>query len=155
MSAAHAVRRAGAEDAGVAAQLLYDFNREYDCPTPEPEPLARRLRELLDRGDTVVLLGGDGPEGVAVLRFQPSIWSTGQECYLAELYVVPGRRGHGLGKALMEAVLDTARAEGADYIHLGTSEDDVAARGLYERCGFRNREDGPDGPIMYVYEREL
>ena len=29
------------------------------------------------------------------------------------------------------------------------------ARALYESEGFINREDGPDGPIMYVYERDL
>jgi len=38
---------------------------------------------------------------------------------------------------------------------LGTSEDDVAARALYESAGFRNRERLPDGPVMYVYERSL
>ena len=38
---------------------------------------------------------------------------------------------------------------------LGTSEDDVAARALYERMGFTNREGGADGAVMYVYEREL
>jgi hypothetical protein len=38
---------------------------------------------------------------------------------------------------------------------LGTSEDDVAARALYESLGFSNREGKPDGPINYFYEREL
>ena len=37
---------------------------------------------------------------------------------------------------------------------LGTIEDDVAARALYESLGFINRE-GPEGPITYFYEREL
>jgi hypothetical protein len=31
----------------------------------------------------------------------------------------------------------------------------VAARRLYERLGFTNREGRADGPLMYVYEREL
>jgi GNAT superfamily N-acetyltransferase len=135
--------------------MLHDFNREYDEPTPEPEEIARRLTELMAGGDTAVLLAGDGPDGLALLRFRPGLWSRAQECYLAELYVVPERRGHGLGRALMEAALDLARTEGADRIDLGTSESDVAARALYERMGFTNREGGPDGPIMYVYEREL
>ncbi len=26
---------------------------------------------------------------------------------------------------------------------------------LYESAGFTNREGKPDGPVMYVYEREL
>ena len=37
---------------------------------------------------------------------------------------------------------------------LGTSEDDVAARHLYESCGFR-RTEGDGGPLMFVYERDL
>jgi hypothetical protein len=37
---------------------------------------------------------------------------------------------------------------------LGTTEDDVAARHLYEKCGFRRTEGGA-GPLMFVYEREL
>ena len=51
--------------------------------------------------------------------------------------------------------MEEARVAGADYIDLGTSEDDTAARGLYESLGFTNREGRPDGPVMYVYEREL
>ena len=55
----------------------------------------------------------------------------------------------------MDASIELARSRGADYMDLATSEDDVAARALYERSGFRNREGGDDGPVMYCYEREL
>lgn len=151
----HVVRRAGPDDAAVIGRLLHDFNTEYDDPTPGAERLAERMRELLSRGDTAVLLGGAGPDGLAVLRLRPAIWEEALECYLAELYVVPGRRGRGLGRALMNAAMDLARAEGATYMDLGTSEADVAARGLYESLGFSNREGKPDGPINFYYEREL
>ena len=117
--------------------------------------MAERIAQLIDEGQTTVLLGGDGPDGLAVLRFRRSIWTPGLECYLAELYVVPDRRGRGLGRALMEAAMDEARRQGADYMDLGTSEDDVAARALYESLGFSNREGRPDGPINHYYEREL
>jgi GNAT superfamily N-acetyltransferase len=149
------VRRADATDAEAIGRLLHDFNTEFDEATPGPSALAGRIRELLAIGDTVVLLGGTGPHGLAVLRFRPSIWSDALECYLAELYVVPDHRGRGLGRALMEESMDVARREGANYMDLGTSEDDVAARALYERLGFTNREKLPDGPVMYFYEREL
>src|SRR5215471_18699813 len=99
------VRRAGVEDAHAVAQLLHDFNREFDEPTPPVAELAYRISQLLEGGDTVVLLAGGGPDGVAVLRFRAAIWSNGLECYLAELYVVPGRRGQGFGRALMEAAM--------------------------------------------------
>jgi ribosomal protein S18 acetylase RimI-like enzyme len=136
-------------------RLLHDFNREYDEPTPGPERLAERLRYLIDRDHATVLLGGSGPEGLAVLRFRPAIWTDALECYLAELYVVPDRRRQGLGRALLQAAIELARGRGADHIDLGTGEHDVAARALYESLGFSNREGKPEGPINYFYEREL
>ena len=148
------IRRAQPEDADDIGKLLHDFNTEYDEPTPSPEQLAERFRSLLGQSHTEVLLANDEPIGVAVLRFVPSIWSEAQECYLAELYVIPSRRGQGIGRALMQEVLRTAKERGADYIYLGTSEDDTAARGLYEKFGFTNRE-GDGGPIMYIYEKEI
>jgi ribosomal protein S18 acetylase RimI-like enzyme len=149
------VRRAEPADAEVVGRLLHDFNTEFDDFTPGPEALAERLRELLATDETAVLLAGDGPHGVAVLRFRPSLWTPKLECCLAELYVEPDQRGRGLGRALMEEAIELARREGADYMDLGTSEDDVAARALYESLGFSNREGKPDGPINYFYEREL
>jgi ribosomal protein S18 acetylase RimI-like enzyme len=150
-----AVREGDRDDCDAIGRLLHDFNREFDEPTPGPDKLADRIRQLLAEGQTTVLLVGDGPDGLAVLRFRPAIWTPTLECYLAELYVVPRRRGRGLGRALMEAAIELARREGATYMDLGTSEDDVAARALYESLGFTNRERLPDGPIMYVYERDL
>lgn len=152
------VRRGCPDDAAIIGKLLHDFNREYDEPTPEVPQMAERVRQLFATGGFVTLLAGEEAtqaHGLAVLRFRPAIGSFALECYLAELYVVPAKRGRGIGRALMADVLDVARAEGAEYIDLGTSEDDVAARHLYESFGFINREGGPDGPIMYCYEREL
>ena len=90
-----------------------------------------------------------------MLRLRLSIWTEGKECYLAELYVAPAKRGKGLGRALLSAAIDVARGEGADYMDLGTGEDDTAARSLYESLGFSNREGGPDGPLNLYYERAL
>jgi len=151
----HPVRRADASDPAVVGRMLHDFNREFDEPTPSPEAMAERVAELFESGDITVLLAGEGPEGLALMRFRPSLRSRTLDCYLEELYVVPDRRGEGLGRALMESVLATAREEGAAYIDLGTAETDTAARGLYESFGFSNSEGKPDGPVNYFYEREL
>jgi ribosomal protein S18 acetylase RimI-like enzyme len=149
------VRRAEPEDAEVVGRLLHDFNDEFGEPAPPPSWLAERLRDLLVEGNTAVLLAGQGPDGVAVLRFRPAIWRAEFECYLAELYVAPQQRGRGLGRALMEAAIELARSRGAGYMDLGTAETDVAARGLYESLGFSNREGKPDGPLNYYYELDL
>lgn len=149
------VRLAEPADAAAIGRLLHDFNVEYDEPTPAPEAIAARVEELLGRGEATVLLAGPEPAGLAVLRFRPALYQDSLDVYLEELYVVPGRRGGGLGRALMDRALAVARERGAAWIHLGTSEDDVAARRLYERLGFTNREHPPHGPIQYFYERDL
>jgi ribosomal protein S18 acetylase RimI-like enzyme len=151
----HAIRRAEIVDAEDVGRLLHDFNTEYDDYTPGPEAMGKRIAELLDSGDVTVLLGGAGPDGLALLRFRPSLWSETLDSYLEELYVVPDLRGQGLGRALMEAAMETARAEGAGYMDLGTAETDTAARALYEKLGFSRTEGKPDGPVNYFYERDL
>jgi ribosomal protein S18 acetylase RimI-like enzyme len=152
---AAAVRRATPGDAPQVARLLHDFQLEFDEPTPGVEMLEERYGELIRNKEMIVLLVGDGPDGFAQLRFRPWVYSAGLHSYLEELYVVPGLRGNGLGRALLEAAMETARGEGAEQMELGTSEDDKAARNLYESAGFINREGGPDGPVMFFYEREL
>ena len=148
------VRHGSVDDADAIAQLLHAFNREFDEPTPAAEQLAQRVAHLLQR-DTVVLLAGDGPDGLAVLRFREAIWSDGLECYLAELYVAPARRGSGLGRALMETALQEARDRGADTMEIAVDEPDHVARRLYESLGFSNRSGGSEGSLMYLYERDL
>ena len=150
----------GARDDGiaVAAQLLHDFNVEYDEPTPPPDELAVRLAELIE-GDHVAILLAREPAtgaavGVAVMRLQSSLWSRAQEAYLAELYVTPHHRGRGHGRELITEALRVAREQGADYAYLITSEDDQRAQLLYEAAGFR-RTEGEGGPLMLAYEREL
>jgi ribosomal protein S18 acetylase RimI-like enzyme len=149
------VRRAAVADAAEVARLLHDFNTEFGDPTPGVEALTERARQLLAEGEMTVMLGGEGPDGIALFRLRPAIWTEGLDAYLEELYVAPERRGEGIGRALLEAAMDAAREAGAVRIDLGTSVDDTAAIALYESCGFSNREREPDGPRMLFYERDL
>ena len=148
------------DDEGIraAAQLLHDFNAEYEEPAPPPDVLAVRLSRLVAAGQVTVILArareNGTPVGVAVMRVQPSILSLAQEAYLAELYVEPTRRGQGYGRELMNEAMRLARENGADYAFLITSEDDRLAQRLYDAAGFR-RTEGDGGPVMVAYEREL
>ena len=149
------VHVASEAEAPQAARLLHDFNTEFGDPTPGPAVLAKRLEELIAAGEATVLLGGSGPDGVAVFRLRRAIFVEGLDAYLEELYVAPAKRGQGIGRALLEAAMDAARDAGAMRMDIATSVDDTAAIGLYESTGFSNREGEPDGPSMIFYERDL
>jgi ribosomal protein S18 acetylase RimI-like enzyme len=149
------VRRATADDAADFGRLLYAFNTEFGEETPSAETLAERAAMLIESGEIIVLFAGEGPDGFVELRLWPWVYTEGSNAYIEELYVVPERRGRGLGRALLEAAMEVARERGAEHIDLTTSEADTAALALYESAGFTNHEGGPDGPRMLYYERDL
>ncbi|MBM7502983.1 GNAT family N-acetyltransferase [Agromyces aurantiacus] len=151
------VRDAVADDAGTVGRLLYDFNVEFESPTPDAETFARRFRPLLDRPDVIVALaeGETGePTGFAYLTLRPTPYYDGRLAQLEELYVVPGLRDRGIGTALLTHAIDGVRARGAHEVHINVDEIDADTRRFYERHGFRNIEPGTDYRML-CYIREL
>lgn len=158
------VRRATTDDAAEVARLLHDFNLEFDTPTPGPEVLAGRLRELLDgQGDpgatsadsisagTVAYLSGDPAVGVAVLTFRRNVWYPGPVALLDELYVAPAHRDRGLGSALVARLLADAVQAGVSAIEINVDEADTDAQRFYERHGFSATEPGSTERALYYF----
>lgn len=55
---------------------------------------------------------------------------------VVSMWVRPAARGNGVGKALISAAADWAKARGHDAVFLWVTESNLPARRLYERCGF-------------------
>ncbi|MFB6108755.1 MAG: GNAT family N-acetyltransferase [Haloplanus sp.] len=56
---------------------------------------------------------------------------------VTHLYVVPERRGEGIGSALLDAAEADLRASGVEVVALQAMADNEAARDFYERRGYR------------------
>ncbi len=100
-------------------------------------------QRLHDPNEPMFVLGAfsDGKLiGIVQYLFHRSCWTIGDYCYLQDLFVVPGARKLGAGRALIEAVEKAAREKGASRVHWLTKEDNHTARALYdtlaERSGF-------------------
>lgn len=78
----------------------------------------------------------------------PATWSAGPYCYLEDLFVTPGTRGTGAGRALIEHVAEWARERGSSKVYWLTHETNTTARALYDRVathtGFVHYEMGLD-----------
>jgi GNAT superfamily N-acetyltransferase len=147
-------RLATVADADEAARLLHDFNTEFETPSPGPDVLADRLRDLLAGDRTLVVLAGSPAVAVAVVTLRPNVWYAGPVALLDELYVVPHLRGRGIGSTIIELLVTTARATGVDLIEINVDEGDVDAQRFYERHGFSPTEEGSTERALY-YAREL
>jgi [ribosomal protein S18]-alanine N-acetyltransferase len=60
----------------------------------------------------------------------------GEVVDLMTIAVAPRAQGHGLGRALLDHLVERARQDGARYLMLEVRDDNAAARALYERRGF-------------------
>lgn len=142
-------------DAPAIAGLLDAFNREFDSPTLALAALEQNVRRHLAGDQVRALIAGRPATGLALFSFRPTVWGDGPVALLEELYVVPEKRGKGIGRRLMEATLTEARTAGCVWIEVTTGESDAEARSLYESCGFTNLEDASGQPRMLYYELEL
>jgi GNAT superfamily N-acetyltransferase len=149
------VRTATPEDAGVVGRLLWDFNTEFETPTPSAEQFAARFSRLLALDEVIVLLtGGAEPTGFAYLTMRPTPYFDGPLAQLEELYVRPHLRDRGIGTALLQHALELCRERNAGEMHINVDGVDTDTRRFYERRGFRNVLPGT-GYQMLFYEREL
>jgi ribosomal protein S18 acetylase RimI-like enzyme len=81
-------------------------------------------------GYTMLLAGEPtDPDVASAIRFRPSV-------SLERCYVHPDHHGTAVAAQLMSATLEAARANGAQGIWLGVSEENARANAFYARHGF-------------------
>lgn len=149
------VREAEVADADLVGRLLFEFNTEFESPTPSAAEFAGRFRRLLSEDDVVVLLAGDGnATGFALLTLRPTPYFDGPLAQLEELYVRPDLRDGGIGTAILERAIALVRERGAGEMHINVDEVDTDTRRFYERHGFVNIQPGADYRML-CYLREF
>jgi GNAT superfamily N-acetyltransferase len=58
-------------------------------------------------------------------------------CEMKRMFVYPRFHGHGIGRALGQAIVDEARGAGYSFMRLDTSVRQIEAQQLYAKLGFR------------------
>ena len=79
---------------------------------------------------------GDELAGAAGLSFEAREKARHKANFFG-MYVAPAFRQHGLGRQIVDAAIDAARArDGVRLVQLTVTEGNASAQSLYERCGF-------------------
>ncbi|QFU16523.1 GNAT family N-acetyltransferase [Microvirga thermotolerans] len=104
--------------------------------TLDPEITETTWSRLLDPKEPVhglvAVLDGE-VVGMVHYLFHRSTWARQGYCYLEDLFTSEAARGRGVGRALIEAVYERARAAGASRVYWHTHEANATARALYDK----------------------
>jgi GNAT superfamily N-acetyltransferase len=74
----------------------------------------------------------EGVIGFTHCLFRPSTWTETYYCYLEDLFVDPNIRGKGIGRALMNKVIELAKEKKSKRVYWTTQEFNKTARVLYD-----------------------
>jgi len=136
------IRAISADDHPAWAPLWQAYLRFYRHALPEAISAVTWQRFLAaDEPMHAALAWHEGRAiGLVHWIFHRSCWTTGDYCYLQDLYVDEHVRGSGAGRKLIEHVYNQASLAGASRVHWLTHESNTTAMQLYdhiaERPGF-------------------
>jgi GNAT superfamily N-acetyltransferase len=99
------------------------WSRFFDAYEPVHALVAQRGGELL---------------GLTHFLFHRSTTLIGPTCYLQDLFTAEAARGKGVGRALIEAVYDRAKAAGSQRVYWQTHETNAVAMKLYDKVAERS-----------------
>jgi len=133
------IREVPVDERAAWEPLWKGYQAFYQVDIPDEATTVTWAR-LHDPNEPMGVLGAyvDGKLcGIVHYLFHRSCWTIGDYCYLQDLFVSADARNLGLGRALIMAVEEKARAAGASRVHWLTHETNAVARALYDKLAQR------------------
>ena len=108
---------------------------EFYKSTISPEQTELTWKRLINNELKMFGFVAESKEGIIGFThclFRPSTWTETDYCYLEDLFVDPTIRGKGVGRALMEKVVELAKEKKSKRVYWTTQEFNKTARVLYD-----------------------
>ena len=139
------VWRAEPHEAEAVARLIVDFRDHLGLDWPSANAFLAGVERLIEDPHSAFVLAAPDedspPAGVAQVRFRYGLWWAADDCHLEDLFVRADARGGGVGRALVQGVVDLARERGCRRVELDVNEANAAALAVYESFGFSAQDD--------------
>jgi ribosomal protein S18 acetylase RimI-like enzyme len=123
-------------DIGLLLQQLRENPEEHHTSLEE-------LRTIVEDNNIALLVVKDGERIVGMASLYMMTKFSKRTAEVEDVVVDSGYRGKGLGEKLMQAVIDTARAEHIKTLHLTSRPERVAGNKLYQKLGFELKKTNP------------
>ena len=115
--------------------LLWAGYLEFYKSTISPQQTELTWKRLINNELKMFGFVAESEEGVIGFThclFRPSTWTETDYCYLEDLFVDPNIRGKGIGRALMNKVIELAKEKKSKRVYWTTQEFNKTARVLYD-----------------------
>lgn len=123
-------------------RALWDGYLSFYETDLDDETTAATFERLVDDGSGIhgAIARDETGASVGIVHWltHPATWATTDYCYLEDLFVAPGLRGGGVGRALIEHVRTWAQDHGSAKVYWLTAESNTTARVLYDRVASRS-----------------
>jgi GNAT superfamily N-acetyltransferase len=133
------IETATLDDTNALCELLAVlFNQEAEFK-PDHQAQQIGLQAIISNPEMgIILLARHNDKVIAMvsLLFSISTALGGRVAILEDMVVLPNQRGLGIGSALLNAAISTARDSGCQRITLLTDSDNTIAHRFYEKQGF-------------------
>lgn len=141
------IRRATARDVREILPVwgeLAGFHAHLDpafTPSPQwPREYGAYLRTLMGRDDAIAVVAREGPQiiGYAIGRITtlPPFFEHRYRGYIHDVYVRDAHRRQGIGRRMVEEILDWLRQRSVNIVELTVAANNDAVR-FWERLGFQ------------------
>ena len=141
------IRPPTAQDADAWRTLWGGYCAFYEVSLPEAVT-ARTWERICDPRSGVGAIVAEherlGVIGICNYVVHENTWELQPVCYLEDLYVAPGERAAGVGRMLIDWLVESMRTQGWSRLYWMTREDNYRARALYDKFAPR------DGFVRYV-----
>lgn len=150
------IRDLRAEETPLLETFLYEAIFIPDGVTPPPRTIVHdpSLYGYIDGFGSgacdyalAAVLPDDTVVGVVWTRLLPDHAPLANDVPTLAIAVLPGYRGHGIGTALIHAILESITHHGCSSVSLSVQKANPALR-LYQRAGFRIAQDNGEELVM-------
>ncbi len=120
---------------------LAEYERMLDRVTATEAALAEHIFGAHPYCEVLIAEDADGPAGFALYFFNYSTFLASPGLYLEDLFVLPERRGTGIGRALLARLARVAVERGCGRVQWQVLKWNEPAIGFYKRLGANLMDD--------------
>lgn len=125
-------------------QEVQDWKFWNDVDKTSNELFSKTYEKALENPEIIKLLIIEDDEGNAIgfanLMVLFSIWSHGKALELDDIYIIPEKRGKGIGKNVIKYIEDYASVNGYMRFQFKAEEHNARANKLYKALGYESEK---------------